>query len=93
MQSGSLLVFGLFMITDPRSTPEHRAGRILFAVVVAGGAYALQFGWQTREGLFYALALAAPLVPLLDRLPNDFPLTPETASCALAASSSSPPPG
>ena len=37
-------------------------------VSVASIAYWLQFGWQIREGLFYALILAAPLVPLLDKL-------------------------
>ncbi len=79
------------MVTDPRTTPDSRLGRMLFAALVAGAAYALQFGWQMREGLFYALALAAPLVPLLDRLARH-PITPETASCRLAASPSSPPP-
>ncbi len=87
VQSGALLVFALFMITDPRSTPDRRAGRVLFAVTVAALAYELQFGWQLREGLFLALAAAAPLVPLIDHL-----LSQETPPCASAASPSSPPP-
>ena len=89
MQSGALLVFGLFMVTDPRTTPSRRTGRIAFAASVAGLAYALQYGWQVREGLFYALALLAPAVPLLDRIS----LTRETPSCASPASPSSPVPG
>ncbi len=68
LQSGSLLIFGCFMITDPRSTPDARAGRVLFAAVVALLAYVLQFGWQNRTGQFFALVLATPLVPLLDRI-------------------------
>ncbi len=91
VQSGALLIFGLFMVTDPRSTPDSRAGRILFAMLVAVTAFVLQFGWQVREGLFFALTLAAPLVPLLDRLARRYPI-PETTSCSLAASLSLPPP-
>ena len=87
VQSGALLVFALFMITDPRSTPDRRAGRVIFAVTVAAIAYQLQFGWQVREALFFALALSAPLVPLIDRL-----LAKETPSCAIPASPSSPRP-
>ena len=79
-QSGALLIFSLFMITDPRTTPDRRAHRIAFAAAVAALAFHLQFVWQVREGFFYALALAAPLVPLLDRLPRLF--RSESASCA-----------
>ncbi len=67
MQSGALLVFAFFMVTDPRSTPDSRTGRILFACSVAAIAHLLMFRWQLREGLFYALIAAAPLTPLLDR--------------------------
>lgn len=66
LQSGALVLFGTFMITDPRSTPNDRLGRVLFATFVAVVAYELQFGWQIREGLFYALALTSPLTPLID---------------------------
>ncbi len=68
MQSGALLVFAFFMVTDPRSTPDARAGRIVFALAVAAVGHLLQFRWQVREGLFFALVCAAPLTPLLDRL-------------------------
>ena len=91
VQSGALLIFSLFMITDPRTTPDNRLARIAFAAAVATLAFNLQFVWQVREGLFYALALAAPLVPLLDRLPRLL-ATPEPASCAFPASPSSQPP-
>ena len=68
LQSGSLLLFSFFMITDPRSTPDRRLGRILFATAVAGLAYWLQFRWQLRTGLFFALFALSPLTPLIDRL-------------------------
>ena len=89
VQSGALLVFALFMVTDPRTTPARRIGRMAFATAVAMLAYTLQFGWQIREGLFYALVLLAPAVPLIDRLMR----TKETSSCASLASPSSPVPG
>ena len=66
MQSGALLVFAFFMVTDPRSTPDGRAGRIVFALCVAALGHLLQFRWQVREGLFYALMTVAFLTPLLD---------------------------
>jgi enediyne biosynthesis protein E5 len=66
LQSGALLLFSFFMITDPRSTPDRRLGRILFAAAVALFAYWLQFCWQLRPALFYALAAMSPLTPLID---------------------------
>lgn len=68
LQSGALLLFSFFMITDPRSTPDRRLGRVLFAVSVALLAYWLQFRWQLRPALFYALAALSPLTPLIDLL-------------------------
>jgi Na+-transporting NADH:ubiquinone oxidoreductase subunit NqrB len=68
MQSGALLIFTFFMITDPRSTPNSSAGRVIFAMAVALLAYELQFRWQVRTGLFYALFIISPMTPLLDRL-------------------------
>lgn len=67
LQSGALLLFSFFMITDPRSTPDRRLGRILFAAAVAMLAYWLQYRWQLRPALFYALAAISPLTPLIDR--------------------------
>jgi len=68
LQSGSLLLFSFFMITDPRSTPDSRLCRIGFAAAVAGLAYWLQFRWQLRPGAYFALFALSPLTPLLDWL-------------------------
>jgi enediyne biosynthesis protein E5 len=67
LQSGALLIFAFFMITDPRSTPNRRLGRLLFSVAVAALGYSLQFDWQIRPGLFFALAALSPTTPLIDR--------------------------
>ncbi len=68
LQSGALLLFTCFMITDPRSTPDHPMARVVFAASVAALAYHLQFVWQVRTGLFYALATVSLMTPLLDWL-------------------------
>ncbi len=67
LQSGSLLLFTFFMVTDPRTTPDHRAGRLVFAAAVAGLGHWLAFLEQMREALYLSLFVLAPLVPLLDR--------------------------
>ena len=67
VQSGSILIFSLFMITDPRSTPDSRAGRLLFGAAVAVVAHWLLFRWQVREGVFHALILISCATPLIDR--------------------------
>ena len=68
MSSGALLIFAFFMITDPRSTPDSRAGRILFALAVAGLAAWFIIGPNQRGAPLMALAALAWLTPLLDRL-------------------------
>ncbi len=68
IETGSLLLFACFMITDPRSTPDRRSLRIGFAIAVAGLAHLLAFEQQMRPALYVALVLLAPVVPLFDHL-------------------------
>jgi len=68
MQNGALLVFAFFMITDPRSTPDSRLGRLVFAACVAGLAAWLSWGPHMRGSMIYALAALAPLTILIDRM-------------------------
>jgi Na+-transporting NADH:ubiquinone oxidoreductase subunit NqrB len=68
LQSGALLIFAFFMISDPRTTPDSRTGRILFALLVAMGAYYVQFVLFRPNGLLWSLAAWSPAVPLLDRV-------------------------
>lgn len=68
LQNGSFLIFTFFMISDPRTTPDSRAGRVLFALLVALGAGFVHFVLYRPNGLILSLALLSPLVPLLDRL-------------------------
>jgi len=66
--SGGFLLFTFFMISDPKTTPDSRAGRILFALLVALGAGFVHFILYRPNGLLLSLAFLSPLVPLLDRL-------------------------
>jgi enediyne biosynthesis protein E5 len=68
LESGSLLLFAFFMISDPRTTPDSRAGRVIFGVLVALGAYVWQFALFRPSGPVWSLFALSPLVPLLDRL-------------------------
>ncbi len=68
LQSGALLIFAFFMISDPKTTPDSRAGRMLFALLVACGAYYVQFRLFRPNGLLWSLAACSPVVPLMDRL-------------------------
>jgi Na+-transporting NADH:ubiquinone oxidoreductase subunit NqrB len=68
LQSGSLLIFTFFMISDPRTTPDSRAARFFFAFAVAIVAYYLAFFMQMRPALYVALIALSPLTPLLNRI-------------------------
>jgi Na+-transporting NADH:ubiquinone oxidoreductase subunit NqrB len=68
LENGALVLFAFFMISDPRTTPDARAGRILFAALVAVGAYVLQFRLFWTNPLLWSLAVCSLAVPLLDRL-------------------------
>ncbi|MEM6793186.1 MAG: RnfABCDGE type electron transport complex subunit D [Acidobacteriota bacterium] len=68
LQSGGLLIFAFFMISDPKTTPDHRRGRVLFAGLTAAIAGFIQFSLYQPHAFLWALVLATPCVPLLDRL-------------------------
>jgi Na+-transporting NADH:ubiquinone oxidoreductase subunit NqrB len=68
LQSGALLLFTFFMISDPRTTPNSRAGRIVFAFLVAAGAWYVQFRMFRTNGPLWSLAFLSMTVPLIDRL-------------------------
>lgn len=66
LQSGALLIFAFFMISDPMTTPDHRIGRMVFAFFVAVAAYIMQYEFQIREAIFYALFMICLATPVLD---------------------------
>ncbi|MEI1378277.1 RnfABCDGE type electron transport complex subunit D [Nostoc sp. UHCC 0926] len=68
LMSGSLLLFALFMITDPRSIPNSRIGRVVWAVCIAGLTFILRNYFFVSTAVFWALFALAPLTILLDVL-------------------------
>jgi Na+-transporting NADH:ubiquinone oxidoreductase subunit NqrB len=68
LQNGALLIFAFFMISDPKTTPDSRAGRILFAALVALGAAFVQFKLFRTNGLLWSLALFSLASPAIDWL-------------------------
>ena len=66
LESGALLLFAFFMISDPKTTPDSRIARILFGAAVALGAGYVQLRLFRPNGALWSLALFSMLVPLLD---------------------------
>jgi hypothetical protein len=68
ISTGSLLLFTFFMISDPRTSPNHPVARILWAVGIAAVAFYLAaFKWKYNT-IIWVLVAAAPLVPVLDAI-------------------------
>ena len=58
LESGALLLFTFFMISDPKTTPDSRAGRILFAVARGRGRLAsCSSSSSGTNGLLWSLAV------------------------------------
>jgi Na+-transporting NADH:ubiquinone oxidoreductase subunit NqrB len=68
LQNGAFLLFTFFMISDPKTTPDSRGGRVLFAALVALGAGFVTFGLYRTNGLLLSLACFSLAVPLIDLL-------------------------
>jgi Na+-transporting NADH:ubiquinone oxidoreductase subunit NqrB len=66
VQSGALLIFAFFMISDPKTSPNTARGRIIYGAFVASVAYCIQFVFYEPNGPILALIISAPLVPLID---------------------------
>jgi Na+-transporting NADH:ubiquinone oxidoreductase subunit NqrB len=68
MMNGSLILFALFMITDPRTIPNSRIGRVLWSLSIAGLAFVLRNLFFVNTAVIWALFCVAPLTPLFDRV-------------------------
>jgi Na+-transporting NADH:ubiquinone oxidoreductase subunit NqrB len=66
LMSGSLLLFALFMISDPKTTPNHPIARLLWALLVAVITFVLRNVWFINTAMIWALFAASLLVPLFD---------------------------
>lgn len=68
LESGALLIFAFFMISDPKTSPDARLARLLFALAVALLAHWLAFFMQMRPALYVALVALSPINSILDRV-------------------------
>ncbi|WP_017652644.1 RnfABCDGE type electron transport complex subunit D [Fortiea contorta] len=68
LMSGSLILFALFMVTDPRSIPNAPIGRIVWAMCIAILTFILRNYLFVPTAVFWALFMLAPLSILLDLL-------------------------
>lgn len=68
LQNGAILLFAFFMISDPKTTPNSRLGRLLFAALVAYVGWYIQFRLFHTNGLLWSLVLCSFLVPVIDWL-------------------------
>lgn len=66
LMSGSLLLFALFMVTDPRTIPNARVGRLIWAIAIAVLTFLLRNIFFIPTSVFWALFSLAPLTILLD---------------------------
>ena len=66
LSSGSLLLFALFMLTDPRSIPNALVGRLFWAIAIALLTFILQNYFYLSTAIFWALFIISPLTILLD---------------------------
>jgi Na+-transporting NADH:ubiquinone oxidoreductase subunit NqrB len=66
LMSGSLLLFALFMITDPRSIPNTRSSRLIWATCIAVLTFILRNQFFISTAVFWALFALAPLSIVLD---------------------------
>ncbi|MEP7374399.1 MAG: DUF2330 domain-containing protein [Chitinophagaceae bacterium] len=85
VSTGNLLLFTFFMISDPRTSPNHPVARIIWAVLIAIiSFYLAAFKWKYNTPI-WVLVAAAPLVPVLNRLfiAKDFRWNPSIVSLQL----------
>ena len=68
ISTGSLLIFTFFMITDPKTTPNHWLARIIWSIAIAVVSFYLATFQFMVGAPILVLVLAQPLVPILDKL-------------------------
>ena len=67
MLNGSLLVFAFFMISDPKTSPNHLFGKVIQAFFVAIVSLFIHYYLYKQNGFIYALVLSSLLVPVLNK--------------------------
>jgi Na+-transporting NADH:ubiquinone oxidoreductase subunit NqrB len=66
--SGSLLLFALFMLTDPRSIPNSQTGRLFWSMAIALATFILQYYFYLSTAVFWSLFIISPLTVATDMI-------------------------
>ena len=66
--NGSLLLFAFFMISDPRTSPNHFLSKALFTFFVAITTLIFQYYFYMQNGLIYSLVFWSSFNPLLNKI-------------------------
>ena len=67
MSSGTLLLFTFFMITDPKSSPNSREARMIWASIIAIISFLLTSWFYVYSAPLYALFILSPFTLLFDK--------------------------
>ena len=67
MNNGTLLLFAFFMITDPRTTPNHKTARIIWAALLALILFVVANYFYVQTAAIWLLFLISPFTVLLDK--------------------------
>ena len=68
LQSGSLLIFTFFMISDPRTSPDFAARPLHLRRLGRVAAHYMAFFMQMRPALYVALIALSPFIFLIDKI-------------------------
>ncbi|MEB3291931.1 MAG: RnfABCDGE type electron transport complex subunit D [Synechococcales bacterium] len=68
LMNGSLVMFALFMITDPRTIPNAKVARLIWAGAIAVLTFVLRNFFFVNTAVFWALFCLAPLTIVFDRI-------------------------
>jgi|GEM_PF-5646369 len=63
-----MMFFSFFVLIDPLSTPNSRAGRMIYSAFLAWVLYSFQFISQLEHSEFLALTLVGLINPLMDQM-------------------------
>ncbi len=66
VSTGSLLLFSFFMISDPKTSPDHSVARVIWAVMVACISFYLSAFKYINGAPIWVLVCTQPLVPLFN---------------------------
>jgi enediyne biosynthesis protein E5 len=66
LQNGALYLFAFFMITDPKTSPNHPIARVIYAIVISIVSFVLQYYFFYSQAFLFSLVLVCMLVPTLN---------------------------